>query len=271
MIRGGVLGSPIAHSLSPLLHTTAYELLGIESSYLAFDVKSGELANFLLENNELNCLSLTMPLKEEALTIADSVSALSAQISSGNTLHRIKDQWQLSSTDVDGFLFSCQSRDVSYSGSVLVIGAGATARAVIGACSGISKVIHVISRNPEREQSIRNAAPLSEIIFHPWEANAHMNTADLVINTTPTGVADFFSTSIKDPIGVLFEVLYNPWPTHLLWRWRELGGQVIDGLDLLVHQGISQIEMFSGLTVDRRVLAQQLRLKALKVLEASTP
>lgn len=271
MIRGAVLGSPISHSLSPLLHTSAYEFLGIEAAYSACEVKSGGLAQFLKENVELNCLSLTMPLKEEAFDLADSVSAIAAQISSGNTLHRNNGQWQLTSTDVDGFVSSCQANNVALTGSVLVIGGGATARAVIGACNEISNSIHVINRNPDREKSIRSAAPLSEIIFHPWQTNALINSVDLVVNTTPAGVGDFFSSSVSQPTGVFFEVLYNPWPTQLLQNWREQGGNSVDGLELLIHQGISQIEIFSGSTVDRSSLAQLLRLKALEVLEASTP
>jgi shikimate dehydrogenase len=271
VIRGAVLGSPITHSLSPLLHTTAYEFLGIEASYFAFDVKSGGLAHFLSENDELNCLSLTMPLKEQAFDLADSVSAIAAQISSGNTLHRNNGQWQLTSTDVDGFVSSCHANNASLAGSVLVIGGGATARAVIGACNGISQVIHVINRNSDREKSIRSAAPLSEIIFHSWQVNELINSVDLVVNTTPAGVGDFFRSSINQPTGVFFEVLYNPWPTQLLQNWREQGGNSVDGLELLIHQGISQIEIFSGSTVDRSSLAKLLRLKALEVLEASTP
>ena len=88
MIIAAVLGSPISHSLSPQLHKFAYEVLGIEAEYSRFDVKSDDLPRFLVEHPELNALSLTMPLKERALLIADSVSKISLQIQSGNTLSK---------------------------------------------------------------------------------------------------------------------------------------------------------------------------------------
>lgn len=270
MIHGAVLGSPISHSLSPLLHKNAYEYLGIDATYEAFDVKSGSLDSFLAEHVELDCLSLTMPLKEEAIAIADSVTSIAQQISSGNTLRKKDGKWELTTTDVEGFVFSTLQHKVSIEGSVLVIGGGATARAVVGGCNGISEVIHVISRNRDRESLIRAAAPSSQIIFHPWQTNALINSTDLIVNTTPKSVADIFIDSVKKPVGVYFEILYNPWPTHLLHDWREKGGSSIDGLDLLIHQGISQIELFSGKDIDRVVLANFLRLKALEVLGEST-
>ena len=134
MISAGVLGSPISHSLSPLLHNTIYDSLGIDASYRAYEVASGDLRNFLDDGgSSLNCLSLTMPLKEEALTIADSVSDISRQIQSGNTLHKVDGLWNLTSTDIEGFTHALDFNERNAKGNVLVLGAGATARAVIAA------------------------------------------------------------------------------------------------------------------------------------------
>ena len=106
MISAGVLGSPISHSLSPVLHRAAYAALGIAAEYNAYEVGTGELENFLSnDGKDLNCLSLTMPLKEEALEIADHISATSHQIASGNTLCKMEDGWHLTSTDVEGFSY----------------------------------------------------------------------------------------------------------------------------------------------------------------------
>ena len=126
MIVGGVLGSPISHSLSPLLHKTMYEFLGIEATYSAFEVDSGGLENFLQdEGAAFNNISLTMPLKEEALSVADSVSEISRQIQSGNTMFKRNGVWNLTSTDVEGFTYALQSHSRSAQGNVLIIGAGA--------------------------------------------------------------------------------------------------------------------------------------------------
>jgi shikimate dehydrogenase len=92
----------------------------------------------------------------------------------------------------------------------------------------------------------------------------------LVVNTTPAGVADVFVEAIDKPRGVFFEALYNPWPTRLLEKWRDQDGRTIDGIDLLVHQAISQVEIFSRKTVDRKTLSFLMRSKAIEVLQQST-
>jgi len=267
MINAGVLGSPISHSLSPLLHTTAYKALGIDGEYRAFEVPSGGLGNFLLnEGKALNCLSLTMPLKEEALNIADHVSTISRQIASGNTLHKKEDGWHLTSTDVEGFSFALQALGNFVSQTVLIIGAGATARAVAAACNHKTTSITVVGRSASRHESIRLAAPLCSINFVEWDSQLNLDCFDLVVNTTPADTAAVFLERVNDPKGVFFEVIYNPWPTALLEKWRRVGGSYVDGLDLLIHQAISQIEIFADQKVDRFSMAHLLRNEGLKAL-----
>lgn len=267
MISAGVLGSPISHSLSPLLHNTAYQILGIDASYKAFEVSSGELRDFLVHDGAtLNCLSLTMPLKEEALSFADSVSDISRQIQSGNTLKKVDGHWYLTSTDVEGFTHALEFNNRDATGNVLIIGAGATARAVVAACNDISKKVTVVNRNPVRELAIRNSGPLLDIDFVSWTSAIDFGEFDLVVNTTPGDSASGFIDQIATAEGVFFEVLYNPWPTQLLSRWREAGGFGIDGLDLLIHQAISQVELFASCAVDRPKMAKLLRAAGEKVL-----
>jgi len=260
MIIAGVLGSPISHSLSPLLHKTVYEHLGIEATYVAYEVGSGELQNFLnTDGAALNCLSLTMPLKEEALTIADSVSDIAHQIQSGNTLHKENGQWNLTSTDVDGFTHALSFNDRDAKGNVLILGAGATARAVVAACHGVSDTVTVINRNPDRQAPMKQAAPDMKLEFLAWDSEINFNEFDLVVNTTPGDSATHFGNRVDVVSATFFEVLYNPLPTQLLMQWRKAGGYGIDGLDLLIHQAISQVEIFAVRTIDRDSLAKMLR------------
>lgn len=268
MIHAAVLGSPISHSLSPLLHQSAYRILDIEGEYGSFEVKAGELAQFLAtEGAALNCLSLTMPLKEEAMSIADSVTPLSIQISSGNTLTKVDSQWNLTSTDVEGFSFALAHDGLNAQGKVLVIGAGATARAVVAACDLQGAQIDVMRRSVAREDSMSKAAAHSTLNFLDWSPLPGINDYDLVVNTTPGNSASFLLSSIEKPKGIFFEVLYNPWPTALLQHWMSLSQPTVDGLDLLIHQAISQIEMFSGLELDRQSLALQLRVVGERALQ----
>jgi shikimate dehydrogenase len=267
MISAGVLGSPISHSLSPLLHNTMYQYLGIEARYEAFEVSSGQLAEFLRhDGSALTSLSLTMPLKEEAMGIADSVSTIARQIKSGNTLSKIDGQWSLTSTDVEGFTYALQFNNQDAKGDVLIIGAGATARAVAAACNGVSNTVTVINRNPDREEAMKSAAPGAEIDFKSWDTDIRLDTFDLIVNTTPGDTAAVFIDRISGAEATFFEVLYNPWPTRLLSEWRKAGGCGIDGLDLLIHQAISQAEIFATRGIERDSMAQMLRKVGEKAL-----
>jgi len=262
VINAAVLGSPIAHSLSPLIHSLAYEHLGLVARYEAIEVKAGGLESFMTQTDK-NCLSLTMPLKEEAMKVADVISDVAAQISCGNTLSLDKGVWSLTSTDVSGFDYTLQMHGLEKVDSVLIIGAGATARAAVSSVSQLAKSVSVISRNPEREAAM-NQASLVDVTYLPWELTSLINTAALVINTTPNKAADFFTSSINSPSGTFFEVLYDPWPTSISKVWSESSGHVIDGLDLLIHQAISQIEIFAGLSCDREMLFAKMREAAVK-------
>lgn len=260
MISAGVLGSPVSHSLSPLLHNTVYNVLGIDASYKSFEVSSGQLQEFLdNDGSSLNCLSLTMPLKEEALSIAASISDISRQIKSGNTLHKVDGLWNLTSTDVEGFSQALRFNDRDAKGNVLILGAGATARAVVAACDGVSDKVTIVNRNPDREQAMRDAGPMLEIELISWTTHVNFNDFDLVVNTTPGETAARFLDQIPSGGTTYFEVLYNPWPTQLLAQWRKAGGHGIDGLDLLIHQAVSQVEIFASRTIDRDLIARMLR------------
>jgi len=274
MINGAVLGSPISHSLSPQLHNIAYDFLKINAEYTRYEVQSGDLPKFLALHPELNSLSLTMPLKEEALKITDAISPISNQIKSGNTLSKKDGNWSLTSTDVEGFLMALAANNVKLSESIVILGSGATARAVAAAIDSDksiqSRQIHIVHRNPDRESGMRLAAPSSELIFHSWDSSKLLNEVSLVVNTSPAGAADVFCADLSKPAGVYFEALYNPWPTALLKKFNDLGQQTIDGIELLVHQGISQIEIFSGVKVDRKTLSEIMRSRAIELLMQST-
>ena len=264
MINAAVLGSPITHSLSPFLHSLAYEYLGVQARYEAVEVKSGQLQDFLT-NTDKNALSLTMPLKEEALTVSHVVSDIAQRITSGNTLSLTDGLWSLTSTDVLGFDFSLDMHRIKEIETVIVIGAGATARAAVASVSKIAKSVLVVTRNPDRISAM-NQASTAEVTYLPWELTNQLNTADLVINTTPRNAADYSVASVEKPMGAFFEVLYNPWPTVLSKVWAQSENLVIDGLDLLIHQGISQVEIFAGVSVDRHELYRLMRTEALAKL-----
>ncbi|MBC7463366.1 MAG: shikimate dehydrogenase [Actinobacteria bacterium] len=264
MIRAAVLGSPISHSLSPTLHRRAYEVLGIAGTFEAVEVGTADLGAFIASSDSSwTGFSLTMPLKEEVMKFAAKVSDVAMQVASANTLIRVDEGWSATSTDVNGFVQSLHQHGYDSFANVLIIGAGATARAAAAACEKFTDSITVIHRSSSREKLMKAAAPNSEMMFCDWTAD--VPPAELIINTTPAGVADVFVDRLNSP-RVFFEALYNPWPTRLLASARSGGSYGIDGLDLLIHQGIDQVALMSGKSGDRSALASELRSACLAKL-----
>ncbi len=259
MIKAAVLGSPISHSLSPLLHTTAYRELDVEGSYEAIDLKAGGLAQFIASlDSSWNAFSLTMPLKEEAVLHASLVDSLAKRINSANTLFKVDGSWQAATTDVDGFTNALKMHEVQIRGHVVILGAGATARAAAAACDGQASVITIVNRSGYRKQDMSQVIVKSQFQFMDWDHAGILADADLVISTVPAGATDSL-TLPQTTSAPFFEALYNPWPTLASKEWALRGGLVIDGLDLLIHQAISQIEIFSGTTFDRMSMYKLLR------------
>ena len=252
--RAAVLGSPISHSLSPAIHNAAYLALGIEGKYDAVEVKSGELGKFMSQVRATDAnrigFSLTMPLKEEIFEVADKIDPLAKQIFSANTLVPTVEGWLATTTDVAGFIWALAANDVIDFQSVQIIGAGGTARAAAAAIDAPGRKIQVINRNIQREATMRNAVTMSDLSFQNW--SSVKLDADLVINTTPKGAADHLEAGS----GILFESLYDPWPTKLAQNWQ---GKVIDGLELLVNQAVDQIHLMTGYVIDRKLMAPILR------------
>jgi shikimate dehydrogenase len=267
MIKAAVLGSPISHSLSPLLHNSAYEQLGFTGRYEAIEVNAGGLAKFMDGRDETwTGFSLTMPLKEEAVTYAQHVDELAKRINSANTLYRDGGAWRASSTDVLGFSQALKSHRIDIKGHVVILGAGATARAAAAACDGVAGHITVINRSLSRVPGMSDAVLESELSFLNWDDLGVLSDADLVISTAPAGVTDSIELP-KKTSAPFFEALYKPWPTPASALWASRGGTVIDGLDLLIHQAIAQISIFSGAAFDISAMYTQLRSVGLAALK----
>ena len=261
MIKGAVLGFPITHSLSPLLHESAFNFLGIEGSYGAIEVQSGELSRFLdVRSSEFSYFSLTMPLKEELLTIGYPMSDIAEKSQSGNTLYRIGQNWQVTSTDGVGFLNSLHHVGFNRFDSVLILGAGGTARAIAAALDGVAHSISVMGRTSARKDSLASIVRSSEFEYVRWSDTLPLAGYTLIVNTTPAGAADLLGEGIDYQISAtLFDVIYKPWPTVLAKKWMNLGLPVLSGIELLIYQGIEQLRIATGVEINREELADYLR------------
>ena len=261
MIRGAVLGSPISHSLSPTLHRAAFESIGVAGSYEAIDVPSGTLSEFFLSNqSEFDYFSLTMPLKEEAHLLQVTCDELSLRIGSINTLYKKEGRWLATSTDGSGFLAALAAQGFSSFSNALVLGAGGTARAVAGALDGNAKTLSVMGRTSTRRDALEHCVEESEFIYLPWKNDPDINSYDLIINTTPAGAADVLAENLPVQVsGLLFDVIYKPWPTVLASAWEDRSGKVINGKELLLWQGLDQLALVLTEEFDRESLSSHLR------------
>lgn len=250
-MRCAVLGDPVAHSLSPVLHAAGYAEVGLEDwSYDAVRVPSGSLAGFVGDLDPTwRGLSVTAPLKREALAFAAAVTTRARLAGGVNTLVRSESGWTGDNTDLPGAVSAIRERYSGPIGSVLVLGGGATAASVglalveLGATS-----VTLAVRDPTRASDTVAAlvahpsAPLVEAV--PLETvPSDTLPFDAVVSTVPVDAQSPDLVARCAGVPLVFEVTYDAWPTPLA---AAATGAVVSGLDLLVHQAVLQFEQFTG-------------------------
>ncbi|NWF30735.1 shikimate dehydrogenase [Streptomyces sp. PKU-EA00015] len=250
--RAAVLGSPIAHSLSPVLHRAAYAELGLDDwSYDRFEVDEAALPAFV-EGLDASWagLSLTMPLKRAIIPLLDGVSDTAASVEAVNTVVFTDDGRRLGdNTDIPGMVAALRERGVEKVESAAVLGAGATASSALAALAQIcAGPVTAYVRSAARADEMRGWGERLGVGVRvaDWSAAAEALSAPLVIATTPAGTTDALAAEVPERPGTLFDVLYEPWPTALAAAWSGRGGAVVGGLDLLVHQAVLQVEQMTG-------------------------
>jgi shikimate dehydrogenase len=251
--RAAVLGSPIAHSLSPVLHRAAYAELGLAHwSYDRFEVDEEALPGFVERlDGSWAGLSLTMPLKRAIIPLLDGISETASSVEAVNTVVLTADGRRLGdNTDIPGMISALRERGVEKTESAAVLGAGATASSALAALSRIcTGPVTAYVRSAARADEMRGWGECLGVDLHTadWSDAAEAFAAPLVIATTPAGATDALAEGVPDAPGTLFDVLYDPWPTALAARWSARGGAVLGGLDLLVHQAVLQVEQMTGI------------------------
>lgn len=262
MIKLAVAGKPISHSLSPLLHTTAYEILGVEAQFLANEVSEDKFGDFYFnaKNNGYRGLAMTMPLKEISIGFVDRVDPIAKQIGSINTIIFESTGSIGLSTDLLAF----KNLLKPYFGKqIAILGAGGTARAAIGALKGTGSKVSVLTRSITRHDQLHSAAVDLDINLLDWQQFEEIQDRDLIISTTPAGATD--GLTVLSTKADFFDVTYHPWPTDLARRYQNLGRGVIGGLALLVEQALFQINYFSQKEFDYA----KMRSELLKVANAA--
>ncbi|MFB7221581.1 shikimate dehydrogenase [Streptomyces sp. NPDC056227] len=250
--RAAVLGSPIAHSLSPVLHRAAYAELGLTDwSYDRFEIDEQALPGFIegLDSSWAG-LSLTMPLKRAIIPLLDSISETASAVEAVNTVVFTEGGRRLGdNTDIPGMIAALRERGVEKVESAAVLGAGATASSAVAALAAMcTGPVTAYVRSRERGDEMRGWGERLgvDVRIADWTDAGQALRAPLVIATTPAGTTDALAGAVPDAPGTLFDVLYEPWPTGLAAAWSSRSGAVVGGLDLLVHQAVLQVEQMTG-------------------------
>lgn len=251
-MRAAVLGHPISHSLSPVLHSAAYAALGLTGwMYEAIDCTEAELAGLLqrTRTGPWAGFSCTMPLKRVALEQADEADALAVAVGAANTLVRaIGGGWRAETTDVAGMVAALgEARARFY--DVTILGAGGTAQAAVAAVarSGASRCT-VLVRDRGRADPLRATAERLgvRVDLADLQVGAPALGADLVVSTLPATVADRFAARAWRSDQVVLDAVYNPWPTELATAAASRGATVVSGGLLLLHQAAAQVRLITG-------------------------
>jgi shikimate dehydrogenase len=258
--HAAVLGSPIAHSLSPVLHRAAYRRLGLTGwRYDAFDVTEAQLPGFIagLDRGSWAGLSLTMPLKRTILPLLAEIGETARSVDAVNTvLVRPDGELRGENTDVPGLIAALAERGVASAESAAVLGGGATAASTLAALSAlVTGPVSIYLRSPARAAELEPVAAHHrlDLRVRPWSAAAEAFDQDLVVNTTPAGAADELADTLPAKVATLFDVLYHPWPTPLAAAWTAHGGTVLGGQDLLIHQAALQVELMTAAAIPTKL------------------
>lgn len=272
----GIIGDPVEHSLSPVMHNAAIAHLALDYIYVPFPVKQGDLARAIngFAAVDLVGFSITIPHKQQIMPLLSEISDDAAKIGAVNTVWRTASGWQGTNTDAAGFVAPLKAiRDWTQQTPV-ILGNGGAARAVIAGLTNLGcKAIHVVGRNPDKlarfYQSWSHAPDItSRLKIHTWDnLPSLISAADLLINTTPVGMSPNVDASpVEETLmqklkqdAIAYDLIYTPNPTKFLQLAQTQGAMTIDGLEMLVQQGVAALEIWLQQPVPVDVMRNSLK------------
>jgi shikimate dehydrogenase len=255
-MKAAVLGKPVAHSLSPVLHRAAYAALGFTDwTYDLVECDEDGLADYVNSRGpEWAGLSLTMPLKRTVLPLLDHVDHLATATGGANTVVFRPEGRYGYNTDVQGIVDALTESGAPTPSTVTIVGAGATACSALAAVGELGAPgADVVARDPARSTGLKATADRLglQLRLRPWADLTDRNATvpDLLISTVPAGAADKYAERLvvtRQAPAVLLDVVYHPWPTPLAEAAAAAGSVVASGYAMLLHQAAAQVELMTG-------------------------
>jgi len=273
-----LIGNPVTHSLSPIMQNAAFKYLGLDLIYIAIPCKDEDLKSVLNSLKKINCkgLNITIPYKEKVFKLCSEISPIANKLKAINTLklNSVK-EWSGTNTDVEGFIYPLKKLNLTKKKSI-VLGSGGAARSVIQGLINLNlSRISVISRNKSSLEKLiknfENQIEIQGLLSNDNQAQNLIEEADLIVNTTPVGMKTTKNEINVLPFGkdfwrslnsktTVYDLIYNPAPTHLLKLSAKKGCMTIDGLQMLVAQGLKSLSFWTnGLEVPFHVMNDALK------------
>lgn len=260
----GLIGNPVEHTLSPMIHNTLAELLGHNLVYVPFPVKAGQVAQAVSGADALNLLGLnvTVPYKSAVIESLKEIDGLAGNIGAVNTLVRTAGGYKGYNTDMEGLYRAMVSEGISIAGeTVILLGAGGAARAVAYLCAvrGAEQV-YMLNRTLDKAQAVAgevNRAMGREVICPMALEDYTMLPAGkyLTIQGTSVGLAPHTEEAVitddafYEKVSTGFDLIYRPWETKFMQLTRAHGGQAYNGLKMLLYQGIIAYELWNDVKI----------------------
>ncbi|HEY9696203.1 MAG TPA: shikimate dehydrogenase [Trichocoleus sp.] len=271
----GVIGHPIEHSLSPVMHNAAIEQLGANFVYLPFPIAPANLPQALegFRAVGLKGFSVTIPHKQAIMPLLSEISPVAQAIGAVNTVCWTESGWSGTNTDVTGFLAPLIAKQQDWTkATALILGNGGAARAVVAGCHQLGYAqIQVVGRNPQKLeeflQSWSNSSFSGNLSVHTWnELPDLLPNTDLLVNTTPIGMypqTDASPLTTDEmaklrPGSIAYDLIYTPRPTQFLQQAQAQGAIGIDGLEMLVQQGAAALELWLEMPAPVAVMREAL-------------
>ena len=261
----GVIGDPVAHSLSPVMHNAALAELGVDYVYVAFPVGAADLGNAIAGFSAIGVqgFNITLPHKQSIMGLLQEVSADAQAVGAVNTVWRTEGGWAGTNTDIAGFMAPLQPLKDWTGKTAVVLGNGGAARAVVAGCAQLGfRNIQVFGRNSKKLeiflQSWQNSSLRPPLSVHALsDIEDSISNADLVVNTTPVGMHTSARETPIDaeilqkakPSTVVYDLIYTPRPTQFLQLASQRGMTTIDGSEMLVQQGAAALEIWLNQSV----------------------
>ena len=250
----GIIGWPLEHTLSPIIHNAALRNLGMDWIYLAWPVHPESLPAAIEGLRALGAvgLNVTMPHKETVMSHLDEVSGDARVVGAVNTIQRLGDKFIGHNTDVDGFSeFLSADAGIDVTGKrALVLGAGGAARAVVKVLDDLGTAeIFVAARTRQRGENLLELATHGTATVIGWaEAETRAASLDIIVNATPigTGSGDPLPSTNFQPGQIVLDLIYDPPSTALVERARSQGADAWGGLGMLVHQAAASLKIWTG-------------------------